>query len=117
MAPLGGISAGLGGGISLPLEMLNGGGAGKVGGAAKVDGADGPGGPANFASVLKDKLSSLNAQQADSASAYQDMATGRADDIAQTMLRIEQASVSLQMATQVRNKVIESYQEILRMQM
>lgn len=33
------------------------------------------------------------------------------------MLRIEQANVSLQMATQVRNKVIEAYQEVLRMQM
>ena len=71
----------------------------------------------DFAAVLKDKLGSLNAQQADSASASQDMATGRVDDVAQTMLRIEQANVSLQMATQVRNKVVEAYQEVMRMQM
>ena len=49
--------------------------------------------------------------------ATEDMATGRVDDVAQTMMRIEQANVSLQMATQVRNKVIEAYQEVLRMQM
>jgi flagellar hook-basal body complex protein FliE len=71
----------------------------------------------DFAAMLKDKLTSLNTQQADAASATQDMATGRVDDVAQTMLRIEQANVSLQMATQVRNKVIEAYQEVLRMQM
>jgi flagellar hook-basal body complex protein FliE len=69
-----------------------------------------------FGEVLKSKLSDLNAQQADAAGAMQDMATGRVDDVAQTMMRIEQANVSLQMATQVRNKVIEAYQEILRMQ-
>lgn len=112
MAPLGGIGAGIGNGISMPLELID-----KAKGTTKVDQAAESTKGADFAAVLKDKLTSLNAQQADSASASQDMATGRVDDVAQTMLRIEQANVSLQMATQVRNKVIEAYQEVLRMQM
>lgn len=112
MAPLGGIGAGIGTGISMPLELI--GGAKRA--TAAPEGVEESKG-VDFAAVLKDKLTSLNAQQADSASATQDMATGRVDDIAQTMLRIEQANVSLQMATQVRNKVIEAYQEVLRMQM
>lgn len=112
MAPIGGIGAG----VSLPLELLNG-TAGTAGATKPAEGTEGASGASSFASVLKDKLTSLNAEQAGSAKASQDMATGRVDDIAQTMLRIEQASVSLQMATQVRNKVIESYQEIMRMQM
>ena len=109
---LGGISAGTGGG--LPLELLD--GAKKAVGS----GADAPeqtSGTGSFAGVLKSKLADLNAQQVDSSKATEDMATGRVDDIAQTMLRIEQANVSLPMATQVRNKVIEAYQEVLRMQM
>ncbi|MCW2921947.1 MAG: hypothetical protein JWL76_1821 [Thermoleophilia bacterium] len=116
---LGGIGAGIGSGISLPLDLLNGGakgvGAGKGAGedTAPVEG----GNAASFASVLKSKLTDLNAQQADAGKASEDMATGRVDDVAQTMLRIEQANVSLQMATQVRNKVLEAYQEVLRMQM
>lgn len=119
---LGGIGAGIGGGISMPMELLDGAtkgvGAGRgAGGGAGEAGAVEESGAASFASVLKSKLTDLNAQQADSAQATQDMATGRVDDVAQTMLRIEQASVSLQMATQVRNKVIEAYQEVLRMQM
>lgn len=116
---LGGIGAGIGGGISMPLELLDGATKGVGTGAAK-GGETAPvenGNAASFANVLKSKLSDLNASQADSASAMQDMATGRVDDVAQTMLRIEQASVSMQMATQVRNKVIEAYQEVLRMQM
>lgn len=111
---MGGIGAGIGNGISLPLELLDGAGGAASAGAKAAEEAAGTG---SFAGVLKSKLSELNAQQADSAKASQDMATGRVDDIAQSMLRIEQASVSLQMATQVRNKVIEAYQEVLRMQM
>jgi flagellar hook-basal body complex protein FliE len=108
---LGGISAGTGGG--LPLELLD--GAKKAAGAA-ADAAEKSAGTGGFADVLKSKLADLNALQADSAKATQEIATGRVDDIAQTLLRIEQSSVSMQMATQVRNKVIEAYQEVLRMQ-
>lgn len=111
MAPIGGIGAAAGG--SSPLELL--GNVAKSTGATEQ--ADRNSGTSDFAAVLKDKLTSLNSQQADAARASEDMATGRVDDVAQTMLRIEQANVSLQMATQVRNKVIEAYQDILRMQM
>lgn len=113
---LGGIGAGIGGG--LPLELLDGASGGKAAGARGAGGVDeASSGTPDFAGVLRSKLGELNASQADSAKASQDMATGRVDDIAQSMLRIEQASVQMQMATQVRNKVIEAYQEILRMQM
>jgi flagellar hook-basal body complex protein FliE len=116
---LGGINAGIGNGISMPMELLD--GATKGVGAGRSKGGDAApveeGNAASFASVLKSKLTDLNAQQTDAGKASEDMATGRVDDVAQTMLRIEQANVSLQMATQVRNKVIEAYQEVLRMQM
>ena len=116
MAPLGGIGAGIGSSFGSALEMIDAGrGTGSAAKVAKTDGATG--GTPDFGAILKDKLTALNAQQADSAAASQSVATGQVDDIAQTMLRIEQASVSLQMATQARNKVIESYQEIMRMQM
>jgi flagellar hook-basal body complex protein FliE len=120
---LGGIGAGVGGGLGgVGFELLDGatkgvgagrGAAGGSGGASAVE----EGNAASFANVLKSKLTDLNAQQVDAGKASEDMATGRVDDVAQTMLRIEQANVSLQMATQVRNKVIEAYQEVLRMQM
>ena len=66
--------------------------------------------------MLRGKLDQLEQSQKAGAGASNDLATGRVDDIAQTMLRVEQANVSLQLATQVRNKAIEAYQEILRMQ-
>ena len=120
MAGIGAIGAGSGldfGTIGKLVDSVGGGGdVGGSGGVGAGDGA-GAGGGIDFAAVLKDKLGGLEAQQVDSAKASEEMATGRVGDVAQTMLRIEQANVSLQMATQVRNKVIESYQEIMRMQM
>ena len=112
MAPIGGIEGGVGGGLGLQLELID-----KARGVKPADAASETTGTSDFAAVLKDKLTSLNSQQVDAGKASEDMATGRVDDVAQTMLRIEQAHVSLQMATQVRNKVIEAYTEILRMQM
>lgn len=110
----GAIGAG-GGGLSLPMELL--GASGTSAGSRAADATEAADGAASFGAVLRGKLAELNTQQAQSNEASQQMATGRVDDIAQTMLRIEQANVSLQMATQVRNKAIEAYQEVLRMQM
>lgn len=116
MSPVPGIDGVASGAMGLRLDLLQ--GATKATRATEAtEAASGGATTSDFAAVLKDKLVNLGNQQADAASATQDMATGRVDDVAQTMLRIEQANVSLQMATQVRNKVIEAYQEILRMQM
>jgi flagellar hook-basal body complex protein FliE len=38
-------------------------------------------------------------------------------NVHQVMLALEEASLSLQLAVQVRNKVVEAYQEIARMQL
>lgn len=73
-------------------------------------------GVAGFAETLRTKLDELNVSQVQGDKAAQDMAAGRATDVAQTMLRIEQANVALQLAMSVRNKAIEAYQEVLRMQ-
>ncbi len=45
-----------------------------------------------------------------------DMVTGRTKDIAGTMISMEKADVSLKMLMAVRNKVVNAYQEIMRMQ-
>ncbi|MCW2972283.1 MAG: flagellar hook-basal body protein FliE [Thermoleophilia bacterium] len=82
----------------------------KVGATGEANSASG------FASMLADKISSLSSQQTAASNEMNAVATGQVDDVAQSMVRIEQANVSLQMATQVRNKVIEAYQEIIRMQ-
>lgn len=93
-----------------------GGGASKVAGAGAVDETKGTNSAGGFASMLANKLTELNTQQTSASNEMNAVATGKVDDVAQSMVRIEQANVSLQMATQVRNKVIEAYQEVIRMQ-
>lgn len=83
-------------------------------GSSPVKGADKVG--SSFADMLSNKLDSLSDGQNAGNQAAQDIATNRVDDVAQAMLQVEKANVSLQFATQVRNKAIEAYQEILRMQ-
>lgn len=70
----------------------------------------------SFADMLSSKLESLDEGQKTANQVSQDIATNRVDDVAQALLQVEKANVSLQFATQVRNKAIEAYQEILRMQ-
>jgi flagellar hook-basal body complex protein FliE len=84
-------------------------------GSAAVDGAASASG-SSFASLLANKISALGAQQTSASNEMTAVATGKVDDVAQSMVRIEQANVSLQMATQVRSKIIEAYNDVIHMQ-
>lgn len=44
------------------------------------------------------------------------LATGQADNLHQVMIDLEQAKLSFQLLLQVRNRALEAYQEIMRMQ-
>ena len=70
---------------------------------------------ADFGSVLKDAIGSLDSlgQQADDSSLK--LATGQPVDIHEVMLNTEQASLGFQVALQVRNKLVDAYSEIMRM--
>ncbi|MCG0278391.1 MAG: flagellar hook-basal body complex protein FliE [Thermanaeromonas sp.] len=70
----------------------------------------------SFKEVLQEKLNALNdtLQRADDITLR--YLTGQVEDIHEVMLALEEASLALQLAVQVRNKVIEAYQEISRMQ-
>jgi flagellar hook-basal body complex protein FliE len=70
----------------------------------------------SFAETLKDVFDKINQMQLDSASLARQFAAGETDDLVRVVTTAEEASVALQLAVQVRNKVIEAYQEIMRMQ-
>ena len=44
------------------------------------------------------------------------IATGQSQDISKVAMDIEEASLSLQLAVQVRNKVVDAYNDLFRMQ-
>lgn len=70
----------------------------------------------SFGTLLKQKLAEVNSLQHQADALTQQYLAGKTEDVHQVMLALEQANLSLQMMVQVRNKVIEAYQEISRMQ-
>lgn len=73
-------------------------------------------GGVNFAKGLNQALDNLNKVQNEADDMVTRMIAGQVDDIHQVVLAVEKANLSLQLAVQVRNKVVEAYQEIMHMQ-
>ncbi len=69
-----------------------------------------------FADVLKDSLDEVNKLQQKADAAATALATGDQMSLHETMIAMEQADLSFRMMMQVRNKIVDAYQEIMRMQ-
>ena len=83
---------------------------------AAAGSAGGAPGQASFGQVLKDSLAQVNHLQHEADGAIQQLATGGTATLHDTMLTIEKAELSFRLMMQVRNKIVEAYQEVLRMQ-
>jgi len=73
-----------------------------------------------FESMLKSAMQTVDAtaeEQITAQEQYIALATGKTDDILSVVLAQEKASVSLNFTTQVANKLIEAYKEIMRLQL
>lgn len=72
---------------------------------------------ANFGEILQKQLSKVNELQMTADAKNQELITGEAEDLHSVLLATEEARLALEMTVQVRNKLVESYQEITRMQL
>jgi flagellar hook-basal body complex protein FliE len=70
----------------------------------------------NFQEMFSKALNEVNNAQKESDKLTNKLITGEEQDIHQVMIASQKASLSLQLTTQVRNKVVEAYQEVMRMQ-
>ena len=70
----------------------------------------------SFGETIKNALSDVNELQTEADQMANMLATGDAVEIHQAMIAMQKATTALQFTVQVRNKVIEAYQEIMRMQ-
>lgn len=69
----------------------------------------------SFGDVLANAIRQVEQDQRHANEMAVRLAAGEVEDIAQVIIASERASLSLNLAIQVRNKVIEAYQEIMRM--
>ncbi|NSW76516.1 MAG: flagellar hook-basal body complex protein FliE [Candidatus Atribacteria bacterium] len=73
--------------------------------------------PQGFGKVLLDALTEVNNLQIEADDAIQSVALGQEEDLHRAIIAMEKANLALGLTVQVRNKVIEAYQEIMRMQL
>jgi len=69
-----------------------------------------------FADALKQSLSQVNSAQLSADHAALQVASGENKNLHSAMIKMEEADISLRLMVQVRNKAVEAYQEIMRMQ-
>jgi flagellar hook-basal body complex protein FliE len=93
------------------------GGASGVGAANSVTGAVSAGGGTDFASVLKTSLDKVSSSQDHALQQAHAFEMG-APDVAlnDVMVDMQKANINFQMATQVRNKLVSAYNDVMQMQ-
>jgi len=74
------------------------------------------GGDSGFGGMLTNQLENLQGLQTDAAAQSQALATGTAEDASQVVMAVEKARLSMQLAASLRDKGLESFQEIFRTQ-
>jgi flagellar hook-basal body complex protein FliE len=74
-----------------------------------------PGSP-GFGEILSDSLGKLQGLLDDASQQSAALAAGQAEDVTSVVMAVERAALGLQLAVQVRNKAVEAYQDVFRMQ-
>ena len=65
---------------------------------------------------LENFVSQTNESQVSSDQAINDLVQGKTDNVEQVVLAVANAELSFQMFMEIRNKLIDSYNELMRMQ-
>lgn len=89
--------------------------AAQVNGSQAVDAASEKAGP-GFAEVLKQAIHGVNDQQTRASGMADAFARGEEVSLSEVMVAGQQARVSFEAVKQVRNQLLEAYQEVSRMQ-
>jgi flagellar hook-basal body complex protein FliE len=69
-----------------------------------------------FASMLEGLVEQVGTKQAEANALTQRVLTGETDQLHQSVIAMQEASVSFSLMVEVRNKLVESYQELMRLQ-
>jgi flagellar hook-basal body complex protein FliE len=80
--------------------------------AAEAPGKTGPG--VDFSAALKDVLGSLESSNTEANKAIGRMLDGTGD-VHEAMIAMQRADQMLQLTVQVRNKIVQAYQDVMRM--
>jgi flagellar hook-basal body complex protein FliE len=71
---------------------------------------------ASFADFFTKQVGEMNQQLLGSQADLRELALGGTESLHQVMIRLEQTRIAFQLMVQVRNRLLESYQDVMRMQ-
>lgn len=71
--------------------------------------------PSGFKEFFEKALQDVNNRLITADRLSEQLVTGQVEDVSQVMVAAQKAELSLQLAIQMRNKLLEAYQEIMRM--
>jgi len=87
--------------------------AGGPGSAGKVSGVEA--GAKSFGDILLDSIREADRLQDSADQAIQGLAAGKRDDVAGVMTAVEKADLAFRTLMQVRNKLVDAYEELMRL--
>ncbi|MDZ7819084.1 MAG: flagellar hook-basal body complex protein FliE [Aliarcobacter sp.] len=70
----------------------------------------------SFQNMLNDAISDVNNQQVEGYKSMEGIATGKVTNLQEAVQRIEEAELSMKLALEVKNKALNAYKEIMKMQ-
>ena len=79
---------------------------------AQRSGAAGPTAGPSFKDALMKQLDQVNRLQQDAEIAIEDVVSGKRDDVDQVLIAKQKADIAFQMLLQVRNQMMDAYEEI-----
>lgn len=89
----------------------------RIGSGKEIDISNLSRGGGQFADFIKDAVNAVDQAQKTASQKTEDLVTGRSDNIHEVMISMEQAQLSFQLMLEIRNKMVDTYQELSRMQM
>jgi flagellar hook-basal body complex protein FliE len=69
----------------------------------------------SFGEVLKTSIEEVNRLQVEANHAIEQLGTGETKNIHETMIALEKAEISFKLMLEVRNKILDAYREVMRM--
>lgn len=71
----------------------------------------------DFADILKNAIEKVNQIQKNAEQMSADFALGKISNIHEVIIEAEKATIALRLTNEVRNRIVQAYQEIMRMQL
>jgi len=101
--------------MSNPIQGIPGSGSG-FGVTSTISKEAGGKGSEQFISTLKDAMAQVGNLQSEADSRVTQLLTGNGQDVHSAMIAVEKAGLAFEMMVQVRNKIVQAYQQVSGMQ-